>query len=64
MKDKDDNKYNTDKENCILMERTWRGVFRITDEEEAKFDRQHSGHIDIYINMNHQRVSLYLISVG
>lgn len=59
MKDKDGNKYYTDKEKCTLMERTWRDVFRITDEEEAKFDRQHSDHIDTYININHLRVSPY-----
>ncbi len=51
MKDKDGNKYYTDKEKCILMERTWQDVFRITDEEEAKYDRQHSDHVNTYINV-------------
>ncbi len=39
------------------MERAWRDVFRITDEEQAKFDKQHSDHIDAYINVNYHRVT-------
>ncbi len=57
MKGKDGNTYYTDKEKCTLMERTWKDVFRITDEEDAKFDSHHSDHIDTYININHLRVS-------
>ncbi len=57
MKDKDGNKPYTDKEKCILMERTWQDVFRITDEEEAKFDRQHSDHMNTHININQLRLS-------
>ncbi len=49
MKDKDGSKYYTVKEKCILMERTWQNVFRITDEEAAKFDGQHLAHINTYI---------------
>ena len=41
------------------MEKTWRDIFRITDEEEAIFDRQHSEHINTYININSNRVSSF-----
>ncbi len=44
------------------MERTWQDVFRIIDEEEAKFDRQHSDHINTYININQLRLSPHLTS--
>ncbi len=46
MKDKDGNKYFTDNEKCHLMEQTKKDVFRITEEEEYSFDKQHSDHID------------------
>jgi len=59
MKDKDGNKYFTDKEKCNLMEKTWKDVFRITDEEENNFDKNHSEHIDRYININNNRVKSY-----
>ena len=59
MKDPEGNKYYTDKEKCNLMETTWRDIFRIIDEEEAKFDRQHPEHIDTYINTNSNRVSSF-----
>ncbi len=62
MKDTDGNKYYTDKEKCTLMEKTWRDVFRITEEEERNFDQHHSQHIDTYININHHRVSPYITS--
>ncbi len=46
MKDQDGNNYNTDKEKCTLMEKTWKDVFRITEEEEINFDQNHSEHTD------------------
>ena len=39
MKDPEGNKYFTDKKKCGLMERTWRNISRITEEDEDKFDR-------------------------
>ena len=57
MKDSDGNKYFSDKEKCRLMEKTWRDVFRITEEEENNFDQQHSDHVNGYININHNRVN-------
>ena len=53
MKDFDGKKYFSDKEKCGLMEKTWRDVFRITEEEENYFDQQHSDHVNGYININH-----------
>ena len=59
MKDKDGNKYFTDKEKCDLMEKTWKDVFRITEEEDNNFDKQHSEHIDRYININNNRIKSF-----
>ena len=56
MKDSDGNKYHSDKEKCNLMEKTWRNVFRITEEEKNNFDKNHSEHIDRYINVNFDKV--------
>ncbi len=33
------------------MEKTWKNVFRITEEEDNYFDKTHSDHIDRYINI-------------
>ncbi len=44
---------------CYLMEKTWRDVFRITEEEEEYFDKQHSDYVDGYINLNYNRVNSY-----
>ncbi len=41
MKDNEINKYFSDKVKCILMERTWQDVFKITEREENSFDKQH-----------------------
>lgn len=41
------------------MEQTWRDVFRITEEEENNFDKDHSEHIDRYINANNNRVQSF-----
>ncbi len=38
------------------MEKTWKDVFRITEEEENIFDKNHSDHIDQYINIHNNRV--------
>ncbi len=59
MKDKDGNKFFTDKEKYYLMEQTWKVIFRITEAEENKFDKHHSDHINGYINVNHDRVNTY-----
>ncbi len=62
MKDSEGNKYYTDKEKCVLLERTSRDIFRIIEDEEAQFDRNHSDHIDSFINVNTQRVSAFPLS--
>ena len=59
LKDSDGNKYYLDKEKCDLMERTWKDIFRITEEEEANFDAAHSEHINSYINIFHDRLKPY-----
>ncbi len=59
MKDSERNKYYSDKEKCDLFEKTWRDIFRITEDEEAKFDRNHADHIDSYININLERTTSY-----
>ncbi len=56
LKDNDNNKYYSDQEKCNLMEKTWKNVFRITEEEENSFDKNHSNHIDRYINIYNNRV--------
>ncbi len=55
LKDEEGNKYYSDKEKCQLMEKTWKNVFRITEEEENLFDKTHSDHIDRYINIFNNR---------
>lgn len=62
MKDTEGNKYYTDNEKCGLWESTWKDIFRITEDEEDLFDRDHSAHIDSYININSQRVSAFPLS--
>ncbi len=59
MKDTEGNKYFSNKEKCNLMEKTWKDVFKITEEEQNKFDKHHSDHTDGYINVNHNRVNSY-----
>ncbi len=41
------------------MEKTWSDIFRITEEEEAKFDALHSDHIESYINIHRNKVTPY-----
>ncbi len=52
-------RFYTDKEKCIIMEVMWKDIFRITEEEEAKFDRPHSEHIEAFVNINDHRVNPY-----
>ncbi len=52
-------KYYTDAEKCITMENTWKNIFRISEEEEAAFDPQHSRHIDSYIKIHNNRITPY-----
>ena len=59
MKDTEGKKYFSDKEKCNLMEKTWKDVFRITEEEENNFDKQHSDHVNGYINVNYNRVNTF-----
>lgn len=59
MKDTDGQKYFSDKEKCDVMEKTWKDVFKISDEEERSFDFNHSVHVDQFINMNINRVNTY-----
>ncbi len=46
LKDPEGNKYYLDKGKCKLMERTWKDIFSITEEEEANFDVAHAEHIN------------------
>ncbi len=62
MTDPEGNKYYTNEEKCDFMERTWRNIFRITEDEEAKDDAHHSDDTDVSIHVNHQRVSSYPIT--
>ncbi len=60
MEDNDGNKYFSEKEKCNLMEKMWKDVFRITEDEENHFDKDHSAeHIERYINVNNNRVKAY-----
>ena len=51
MKDENGNKFYTDNEKCNLMEKTWKNVFKITEDEENRFDKELSEHIDRYIDL-------------
>ena len=59
IKDSEGRKYYTDKEKCEVLEKTWKEVFKITDEDEANFDIEHSDHINAYINININRVKYF-----
>ncbi len=41
------------------MEETWRDEFRITEEEENYFDKNHSDHINRYINANINKIKAF-----
>ena len=41
MTDAEGNKYYTNKDKCDILERTWKEIFRITEDEEVLFDRDH-----------------------
>ena len=51
MKDENGNKFYTDNEKCNLMEKTWKNVFKITEDEENRCDKENSEHIDRYIDL-------------
>ncbi len=44
------------------MERTWKDIFRITEEEEANCDVAHAEHINSYINIFQERIKPYNVS--
>ena len=56
LKDENGKEYHTDKEKCQIMQIIWSNIFRITEEEEQKFDRTHSEQIETFINENSQRI--------
>ena len=39
------------------MEKTWKDVFEITEDEENSFGREHSEHVDRYIDLFSDRVN-------
>ncbi len=59
MKDTEGKTYYSDKEKCNLMETTWKDVFKITDEEDNNFDKQHSDQVNEYIYANLNRVNTF-----
>ncbi len=59
MMDFEGRKYYIDKEKCELLEKTWKEVFKITDEDDVNYDTQHSNHINAYINVNINRVKFF-----
>ncbi len=62
LKDQHNNRYYSDTEKCTIMERTWKEIFKITDEEEQKFDAQHSEHITGYMNTHLDRITPHNIT--
>ncbi len=59
MKDVEGNKYFSDIEKYNVMEKTWKDVFKVTEEEENNFDKNHSDYIDGFINVNSHRVKTF-----
>ncbi len=57
MVDEDGNRYYSDKEKCNLMEKSWKDIFRITEEDETNFDADHSNHINTYINIQQHKIT-------
>ena len=41
--------------------KTWKVVFKITEEDESNFDKQHSEHVDGYVHVNHYRLNTFPI---
>ncbi len=41
------------------MEKMWKDVIKITEEEENIFDKNNSDYIDGYINVNNNRVKTF-----
>lgn len=56
MKDEKKNRFFSDKETCNLKEKIRRNISRITEQEEAKFDLDHSDHGNTYIDIHYQRI--------
>ncbi len=59
LEDSEGNKYYSDGKKCELMKNTWQDIFRITEEEEATFDTQHSEHVHRYMNTQAHRITPY-----
>ncbi len=59
MVDEDGNRCYSDKEKCNLMEKSWKDIFRITEEDETNFDTDHSNHINTHINIQQQKITPY-----
>ncbi len=57
LEDNEGKKYYTDKEKCDIMKATWDKIFRITPEENAKFDRENTIHVNNYLHRNQQRIT-------
>ncbi len=49
LEDNEGKKYYTDKEKCDIIKTTWDNIFRITPEEDAKFDRENTVHVNNYL---------------
>ncbi len=63
LEDQEGSRYYTDKEkNAKSWKRTWKNIFRITEEEDATIDRQHPEQIEAYVNIHTQIVSPYIKS--
>ena len=58
LEDNNGNRYYSNKERCNVMEKSWKDIFRIT-EEEQKFDALHSEHIGAYINIHNNKTTPY-----
>lgn len=56
LEDNDGRKLHTDKEKCVMMKDTGKNIVRMTEEEELKFDREHSEYIEAFINNNIHRI--------
>ncbi len=58
MVDEDGHRFYSDKEKCNLMEKSWKDIFRIREEDETNFDADHSNHINAYINIQQKELLL------
>ncbi len=39
-----------------MEKKTWKDIFRITEEEKNTFDREHSDDIETYMQIHHHRI--------